>query len=574
VSAPIFADPILDGAADPTVIQRRGTNEWWMFYTNRRATYEGPGVQWVHGSPIGVAISTDGGRSWHYKGTVAGLDDPADAGLNTHWAPEVVWAEGEYHMFLSYIAGTPEQWAGHQRHIVHFVSDDLTKWRRIGPLRLSSDFVIDAAVARCPDGLYRLWYKDEGDGSSTRVATSPDLYNWTLAGVAIPASPGHEGPNVFQLGGWYWMLVDEWRGLGVFRSVDAVAWERQGLILDRPGVHPLDKQIGRHADVVPNGDQAAIFYFTHPNWSAAHTAEAHTASDRRTTVHWAKLTIENDQLVCRRDEEPAPLETGRDEPPGTDQSPLPPRGDVSGSGSDEAPSASRKPRVHAATINVIVGKILSGEYPEGKALPPEMTLCAALGVSHSALREAIRVLAVKGLVKARPRIGTIVQPRSQWQAFDEQLIGWLSEADASGAIAMDLAAVRRSVEPTAAGMAAELATARDLAVLEEALERMLAAARIDDIQAYIEADRDFHQGLLRASHNWLIGHMSAVVATTADYCLRINTNRGRRMQESVEWHARLVDRIRFRDHDGALAAATALFQHEHSHQEVAARASH
>src|SRR6478672_12493280 len=134
MSAPIFADPILDGAADPTVIHRRGTNEWWMFYTNRRATFEGPGVQWVHGSPIGVAISTDGGLSWHYRGTVDGLDDPADPGLNTHWAPEVIWAEGEYHMFLSYIAGTPQQWAGHERHIVHFVSDDLTKWRRIGPL--------------------------------------------------------------------------------------------------------------------------------------------------------------------------------------------------------------------------------------------------------------------------------------------------------------------------------------------------------------------------------------------------------------------------------------------------------
>ena len=75
----------------------------------------------------------------------------------------------------------------------------------------------------------------------------------------------------------------------------------------------------------------------------------------------------------------------------------------------------------------------------------------------------------KGLVKDRPRIGTIVQPRSQWQAFDEQLIAWLTDADASGAIAADLASVRRSIEPTAAAMAAELATARDLAVLEEAL---------------------------------------------------------------------------------------------------------
>jgi len=565
MSAPIFADPILDGAADPTVIHRRGTNEWWMFYTNRRATFEGPGVQWVHGSPIGVAISTDGGLSWHYKGTVAGLDDPADPGLNTHWAPEVVWAEGEYHMFLSYIAGTPEQWAGHERHIVHFVSDDLTQWRRIGPLRLSSNYVIDAAVDRCPDGLYRLWYKDEGDGSSTRVATSPDLYTWTLAGVAVPASPGHEGPNVFQLGGWYWMLVDEWRGLGVFRSADAIGWARQGLILDRPGAHPLDKQIGRHADVVPNGDEAAIFYFTHPQWSAAHTAEAKTANDRRTTIHWARLLIEDGQLVCRRDEDPAPLETGRDgpsrigeRPPSLHQEP-----EVA---PDDGPKASHKPRVHASTINALVGRILSGEYPEGRALPPEATLCTQLGVSHSALREAIRVLAVKGLVKARPRIGTIVQPRSQWHAFDEQLIAWLSDADVSGAIAADLASVRRSIEPTAAAMAAELATARDLVVLEDALERMQAAAGLDDIQAYVAADRDFHQGLLRASHNWLFEHMSALVVTTADHCLRVNTNRGRRPAEAIKWHAELVDRIRFRDRPGAIAAAAALFEDDqHAH---------
>ena len=63
MSAPIYADPVLDGAADPTVIRKRGTDEWWMFYTVRRANHDGPGVQWVHGSPIGVAISTDCGAS-------------------------------------------------------------------------------------------------------------------------------------------------------------------------------------------------------------------------------------------------------------------------------------------------------------------------------------------------------------------------------------------------------------------------------------------------------------------------------------------------------------------------------
>jgi hypothetical protein len=125
MSRPIYADPILDGAADPTIIHRRGTDELWMFYTVRRAAHEGPGVEWVHGSPIGVAVSTDGGATWAYRGTVAGLDDPADPGLNTHWAPEVIWGEGEYHMYLSYITGTPDRWPGFPRRIVHFVSLDL-----------------------------------------------------------------------------------------------------------------------------------------------------------------------------------------------------------------------------------------------------------------------------------------------------------------------------------------------------------------------------------------------------------------------------------------------------------------
>lgn len=306
MSGPIYADPVLDGAADPTLIQRRGTNEWWMFYTVRRAAHDGPGVEWVHGSPIGVAVSADGGASWTYHGTVAGLDDPADPGLNTHWAPEVIWARGEYHMYLSYITGTPDRWPGHPRHIVHFTSPDLTNWTRRSVLPLASDYVIDAAVALCPDGLYRLWYKDEAHGSCTGVATSADLYDWSVDGIAIPGEPdgnAHEGPNVFEFGGFWWMIVDEWRGQAVFRSSDAVDWTRQGLILGEPGHDPLDVQIGRHADVVVQDGWAALIYFTHPNTTADHTADMSTVANRRTTVHWARLTVDNGQLVCDRNVE-------------------------------------------------------------------------------------------------------------------------------------------------------------------------------------------------------------------------------------------------------------------------------
>ncbi len=309
MSAPIFDDPEQHGAADPTVIRNEATGEWWMFYTNRRAHLDSAGPAWIHGCPIGVAISDDG-VSWRYRGTVAGLDDPADTGLNTHWAPEVIRARGEYHMYLTYIPGAPDTFANRYRHIYHFTSPDLETWTRRGALDLGFDNVIDAAVFHCPDGLYRLWYKSEPDGSSTWAAVSPDLYEWTREGRVIPGKPDgapHEGPNVFELGGHIWMIVDEWRGQGVYRSNDAKAWTRQGLILDAPGAHPNDRCFARHADVVVSGNEAALFYFTHPDWDEAAKSEPETPAERRTTIHVARVWVEDGVLKADRDVDGVPL---------------------------------------------------------------------------------------------------------------------------------------------------------------------------------------------------------------------------------------------------------------------------
>lgn len=310
MSAPIFDDPIQHGAADPTVIRNRDTGEWWMFYTNRRANLGDPSWAWIHGSPIGVATSRDG-LKWTYRGTVAGLDDPADAGLNTHWAPEVIWARGAYHMFLTYMSGAPDRVTNTPRTIRHFTSSDLEAWTPQGHLDLGYDNVIDAAVFECPDGLFRLWFKVEADGSATHVATSEDLYHWTAGGQVIPGAPDgapHEGPNVFELGGHIWMIVDEWRGQGVYRSSDAVAWERQGIVLDAPGTAPGDARFARHADVVVTGNEAAIYYFTHPDWAETETPAPMTPEERRTVVHVARAWVEDGVLKADRNVEGVHLE--------------------------------------------------------------------------------------------------------------------------------------------------------------------------------------------------------------------------------------------------------------------------
>jgi len=72
--APLFRDPIYDGASDPVAIWNRQEKNWWLLYTQRRANVDGPGVARVHGCDIGVARSTDDGHSWRYLGILPGLE--------------------------------------------------------------------------------------------------------------------------------------------------------------------------------------------------------------------------------------------------------------------------------------------------------------------------------------------------------------------------------------------------------------------------------------------------------------------------------------------------------------------
>ena len=298
--APLFRDPIYDGAADPTVIWNRQESAWWLLYTSRRANVPCRGVAWAHGTDIGIASSADRGRAWRYRGTLDGLE--FEPGRNTFWAPEVIYCDGLYHMYVSYVRGVPHDWSG-ARAIVHLTSEDLWRWRNESILALSSDRVIDAALHRMPGGHWRMWYKDEVNGSHTWAADSDDLYQWTVQGPVIADCP-HEGPNVFFWRGSYWMIIDRWDGLGVYRSADAENWRCCAKILDAPGTRRDDGAIGGHADVLVNGERAFIFYFTHPDWDREQhfgMDEFHPIAVKRTALQVAELELENDILICDRD---------------------------------------------------------------------------------------------------------------------------------------------------------------------------------------------------------------------------------------------------------------------------------
>ena len=81
--SPLFRDPIYDCPTDPTVIWNEKEEQWYLLYTQRRATDVPIGVSWVHGTALGVATSRDGTK-WLYRGTLEGLD--IEPGHNTFWA--------------------------------------------------------------------------------------------------------------------------------------------------------------------------------------------------------------------------------------------------------------------------------------------------------------------------------------------------------------------------------------------------------------------------------------------------------------------------------------------------------
>jgi predicted GH43/DUF377 family glycosyl hydrolase len=300
--APLYRDPVYDGAADPVLVWNPEKRAWWMFYTQRRAKIDVPGVEWCHGTEIGVAESKDQGMTWVYIGTLP-LSHP-DAGYS-FWAPDIIRDDkGLYHIFVSYVPGaanTHVEWGG-ERHILDYTSKDLWNWKFEKRVPLTSNFCIDATLFKKPDGTWRLWYKDEGNGSKTFAVDSKDLKEWKPVEDPGVSKLYGEGPKTFRFKGNYWLIKDPNSGLDVYRSVDLENWIYQGKILDKPGTRNSDGTIGKHADVVVCGDRAFIIYFTHPyTENAPQRNGVWPLSNRHTALQAAELEVVNGRLVCDRD---------------------------------------------------------------------------------------------------------------------------------------------------------------------------------------------------------------------------------------------------------------------------------
>src|SRR3954454_17498810 len=131
-------------------------------------------------------------------------------------------------------------------------------------------------------------------------------------------------------------------------------------------------------------------------------------------------------------------------------------------------------------------RILAGQYAQHSALPTELQLCAEFGVSRTAMREATKMLAAKGLVVSRKRAGTLVQDSSLWNRLDVDVLSWMSATDPDPEFVRGLIEARLAIEPAAAELAARRASAGDLARIEAGYLAMR-AADLGDLAACAEA---------------------------------------------------------------------------------------
>lgn len=223
------------------------------------------------------------------------------------------------------------------------------------------------------------------------------------------------------------------------------------------------------------------------------------------------------------------------------------------------PVTRRLRTLHHQVVDELGRRLVSGDVPEGTQLPPEAALAAEFGISKGGLREVIKALSAKGLVSARPRIGTTVNPRSLWNLLDPQVLDWHTQL--SGApLTEQLLELRLIVEPEAARLACERADDAALEQMVAAANRMRAAAALGNQgrEEFVAADLVFHQTLLQASGNDLIAQLARLLSGAFRQGFDVTFDLEGSVARSLPLHASVARAMQKRDPAASATAARKL----------------
>ena len=206
---------------------------------------------------------------------------------------------------------------------------------------------------------------------------------------------------------------------------------------------------------------------------------------------------------------------------------------------DGGGAASR--RIHGSIARRLGVAIVSGQHQPGDVLTNEIDASEQLNVSRSVYREAIRILAAKGLVESRPKTGTRVSAKARWQLLDPDVLAWFFESEPSEAFLRELYELRMIVEPAAAALAAQR---RD----DAQLERMRAALVVMQHETLASdagraADRDFHDTVLEATSNAPLFTLSSSIGAAVRWTTIFKQRHSELARDPMPDHWKVFDAI-------------------------------
>lgn len=219
--------------------------------------------------------------------------------------------------------------------------------------------------------------------------------------------------------------------------------------------------------------------------------------------------------------------------------------------------------LHEKIASDIGRRILLGEFREGDILPTEAVLTEKYGVSRTAVREAFRILAAKGLTLSRPKVGTRVRLQSDWNMMDQDVLAWAMNENRNPRLFKTFMECRRGIEPEAAALAAVRGGSHDIEQLSRQIDD-LARSGADAARLRV-ADMAFHRGVLAASRNPVMLSFSSVIEASialgqpyqAEVILRVG-NGSNPVRDLLDLNKRVYEAIAARDGNVAREAMTRL----------------
>jgi DNA-binding FadR family transcriptional regulator len=221
----------------------------------------------------------------------------------------------------------------------------------------------------------------------------------------------------------------------------------------------------------------------------------------------------------------------------------------------------RTPRAPGAA-EILGRRIVSGDLKPGSVLPNLEKLADEFAVSRLSMREAMKLLAGKGLVESRPRRGTVVRPRSEWSRLDPDVLVWQIGNVPNAAFVRSLFEVRSIIEPEAAALAAMRAPEAALIEIERAFAAM--AASDSTSPESIKADVAFHQAILRGTGNEFLAAFAPAIETSLAITFGMQRAAHPDQDHFVPRHRAIFDAIKRGDPDGARQAFRTLLSEAES----------